>query len=125
MDKHEEKRKFKRALFTADDKVVGLFTLARRPEKIISGTVLNLSMGGIYFTLDASRAIIPATGDQLVLMQIKATSALTFLVNIDAEIKWVLNPTMMRYIGVGCEFINIPELSRKQLGNFVENWHEK
>ncbi len=125
MESYQEKRKFKRAIFTADDKVIGLFTLARRPEKIITGTVLNLSMGGIYFTIDATRAIIPVTRDQIVLMQIKATQTLGFLVNIDAEIKWVLNSDMLKFVGVGCEFINIPELSKKQLGNFVENWHEK
>jgi c-di-GMP-binding flagellar brake protein YcgR len=125
MENHQEKRKFKRAIFTSDDKVIGLFTLARRPEKIITGTVLNLSMGGIYFTIDANRAIIPVNGDQMVLMQIKSPKSLSFLVNIDAQIKWVFNPAMLKFIGVGCEFVNIPELSKKQLNNFVDDWHEK
>jgi hypothetical protein len=125
METFLEKRKFKRAIFTIEDKVIGLFTLARRPEKVISGSVLNLSMGGIYFTVDATRTIVPLAGDQIVLMQIKASQSLGFLVNIDAVIKWVLNPAMMKYIGVGCEFRNIPELSKKQLGIFVNSWHEK
>jgi hypothetical protein len=122
MENYQEKRKFRRAIFTLEDNVVGLLSLARKPGKIITGYVLNLSMGGIYFTIDATKTIIPEIGDKIVLMQIKAPRSLGFLVNIDAQAKWVLNPTMLKYIGVGCEFINIPELSRKQLGDFVDSW---
>jgi len=125
MENNQERRKFRRAIFTLEDNVVGLFSLARKPGKIINGYILNLSMGGIYFTIDAIKTIIPVMGDKIVLMQIKAPQSLSFLMNIDADVKWIFNPPTLKFSGIGCEFVNIPELSRKQLGDFVDRWQEK
>ena len=125
MENYEEKRKFRRAFFTIEDDIIGLFSLASKPDKTVIAYILNLSMGGIYFTLDAAKSSIPKAGDRIVLMQIKAQKSLSFLVNIDAEVKWVLNPPMLKHIGIGCEFINIPESSMKQLDEFVDSWQEK
>jgi hypothetical protein len=125
MGKDQERRRFKRALFTLEDHVIGLFSLARLPDKVLTGYILNLSMGGIYFTLEGSSTILPKVKDKIVLLQIKAPVSLNFLMNVDAETKWVLNTPMLKFIGIGCEFVSLSESGKKQLGNFVDSWQDK
>jgi c-di-GMP-binding flagellar brake protein YcgR len=125
MENYEEKRKYRRALFTIEDDIIGVFSLASKPGKTLIANIFNLSMGGIYFTLNAAKRLIPAAGDRIVLLQIKVQNSQNFILNIDAEVKWVLNPPILKDIGIGCEFIQIPQTSRKQLEDFVEIWYEK
>jgi hypothetical protein len=55
-------------------------------------------------------------------MQIKTAVNSQILLNIDAEVKWILNPPMLEHIGIGCEFSNIPESSLEQITKVVESW---
>jgi len=125
MQNVEERRKYQRAFFDLDDHVTGIFSLLNNAGKAISTYILNIGMGGIYFTLNSDADLAIKKGDRLVLLQIKASFDLEFLLNIDAEVKWVLNPPMLEHIGVGCEFVNIPESSLDKIKSFVDSWNLK
>ena len=118
-----ERRQFNRALFTIDDGVIGILSVPELQKAPITAYLLNLSVGGMYFTLRTEEKNKIKEGDHLVLIQIKGSASLKFLVNIDAEIRWILNYENFEHVGIGCKFLNIPESSRKQVGKFVDSWY--
>lgn len=118
-----ERREFKRALFSIEDGVVGILSVPELQKKPITAYLLNLSVGGMYFTLRTDERNKIKKGDHLVLVQIKGSTSLKFLVNIDAEIRWILNYENFEHVGIGCQFLNIPDSSRDQIGKFVDSWY--
>lgn len=123
-DAMSERRKFERAVFTLEDSVIGVLSVPGIHDRSIQTNILNVSEGGIQFTLEAQNKHKIRAGDRIVVLQIKAPATLKFLVNIDAEVKWVLHPDMFELAGAGCQFINISPSSREQIAAFVEAWNE-
>ncbi len=119
---HEDRRQFKRAIFTLEDNVIGTFSIAGVPDGSVKTNIVNLSEGGLQFTLAADLKHKVKAGDHLVILQINAPANLKFLVNIDAQIKWVLLPEIFEHAGAGCQFINISQTSRQQIASFVQTW---
>jgi c-di-GMP-binding flagellar brake protein YcgR len=123
MDLKEDRRRFERAIFSLEDEITGVLSIPEQQGKSITVYVINLSAGGMQFTLNSEVDGKMEKGDRLVLMQIKAPYNLGFLLNIDVEVMWVLNPPMLEHVGVGCAFLNIPESSKKQIEEFVDSWN--
>ena len=123
-DQHQEHRIFRRAIFNLEDNIIGIISIPGVHEKALSTNILNLSEGGIQFTIAKGNAKQIRSGDRLVLLQIKAPATLKFLMNIDAEIKWILTDDIFDHAGAGCQFINISPTSREQIAGFVEAWTE-
>lgn len=123
MDLKEDRRRFERAIFSLEDEITGVLSIPEQQGKSITVYVINLSAGGMQFTLNSDVDTKIEKGDRLVLMQIKAPYNLGFLLNIDVEIMWVLNPPMLEHVGVGCAFLNIPESSKTQIDEFVNSWN--
>jgi len=119
---HDDRRQFRRAIFTLEDNVIGTFSIAGVQDGSIKTNIVNISEGGLQFTLDAEIKHKVKAGDHLVILQINAPATLKFLVNIDAEIKWVLLPEIFEYAGAGCQFTNISQTSRQQIASFVQAW---
>jgi len=119
-----DRRRFKRAIFTIEDNVVGILSIPGVHEKAFSTNILNISEGGLQFTLDKENKNKIRAGDRVVVLQIKAPTTLKFLMNIDAEIKWVLSNELLDDAGAGCQFINVSPTSREQISGFVDSWIE-
>jgi c-di-GMP-binding flagellar brake protein YcgR len=124
MEDSRERRQYKRAIFSLDDNVIGIFSLLNYERKAISANILNLGMGGIHFTVDAAEDLHIERGDRIVLLQIKASLDLQFLLNVDSEVKWILNPPILEHMGVGCAFVNVPESSLEKIDTFVNSWNK-
>jgi len=122
-DTFQNRRKYKRALFEFEDKVSGIFSIPGKSERPITAAILNLSRGGIHITVDTKDESKIKPGNILILIQIKGPSPLQYLVNIDTEVKWVLDHEIMEHIGIGCEFVNISQSSLEQIGSFVDTWY--
>ncbi len=121
----DNRRRYRRILFTIEDKINGTFSIPGGESRPISVKILNLGEGGIHFVVNPKDNDKIKTGAKLILLQIEGPDPLRYLVNIDAEVKWVLNHDIMEHVGVGCEFLNISENSRLQIRSFVDSWHEK
>ncbi len=123
-DMYEDRRKFKRAIFTLEDGVIAMLGIPGVQERAFKTYILNLSEGGIQFTLDEENIQKIHKGERVIILQIEAPFSLRFLVNIDAEIKWVLPHDIFEHVGAGCEFINITPTSQEQISAFVKSWTE-
>ena len=118
----EEKRKFNRIPFSYSDNIVGTFTHPGRQNKI-HAHILNLSVQGLYFTLNKDEEKIIQQGDKLVLLKIKGIKNQDFILNIELEISRVLDYVELEHFGYGCKFLTFPESSKEQLRRFLEMWY--
>jgi hypothetical protein len=114
-----ERRQYRRAIFTIEDEMVGVFMFLNTCKKPLSAKILNICMGGMCSAMSVESERLPQKGDHIVLLQIKTPHSLKFFLNIDINVKWVLNLPDGEYIGIGCEFIYIPKISREQIGYFI------
>jgi c-di-GMP-binding flagellar brake protein YcgR len=125
MDNPENRRNFRRALFTMEDDIQGIFSIPDSHLRPITTHILNLSEGGAHFIIDSSDEDHFQPGTKTVLVQIKGPDPLQYLVNVDAEVKWILDHSIMEYVGAGCQFLDISQSSRDQIKSFVEAWTEE
>ena len=116
----KDKRKNPRIIFSLDDGIVGSLIVPHVHKKPITAYILNLSLGGIYFTLRSDQSKDLNKGDIFSLTEIKQWGSENFVLNIDAEIKWKLDNKEMQYISLGCEFKKIPDTSKQNLVKFME-----
>ena len=123
MNKYDrEKRKFNRIPFSYNDNIIGSFTHPGRRNKI-KAHILNLSIQGLYFTLKKDDEKMIEEGDKLILLEIKGIKNQDFIFNIEMEINRVLDYVELEHFGYGCQFINVPESSKKQIRRFLEMWY--
>lgn len=122
MKSAQDRRKNVRAIFSLEDKITAVLSIPGYQGKMITVYIINLGIGGMQFTPDSNDDIQIKKGDRLVLLQIKTGVNSQFLLNVDAEVRWILNPPMLEHMGIGCAFMNIPESSLKQITKVVDDW---
>jgi c-di-GMP-binding flagellar brake protein YcgR len=115
-----ERRQHRRVIFTINENINGQFLIPGIGKKPISSYILNMSMGGLHFTPKKGKNNEVKKGDRLVFMHLNIPHSDPLILNIDAEIKWVINPDMLEYIGIGCSFTNLSDSSRKRLKSFIK-----
>ena len=116
----EEKRKFNRVPFLYNDDIIGTFVSTGGKEKF-KAHILNFSIQGLYFTLRKDEKLLDQS-DKLVLIEIKGLREEVFILNIEMEIRRVLNYDELLHLGYGCKFITFPESSKDQIRRFLEIW---
>ena len=117
----QEKRKFNRVPFSFHDNIIGTFNLHGGNE-LINAHLLNFSMQGLYFTLKRDENKNLAEGDKLLLVEIKGPKEKNFILNIELEIRRVLDYPDLDYFGYGCHFSVFPSSSKDQILRFLELW---
>ena len=116
----EEKRRFNRVPFLYNDDIIGTFIGPGGKDKF-NAHILNFSIQGLYFTLKKDEKQLNEA-EKLVLIEISGLHEEVFIVNIEMEIKRVLNYDELLHIGYGCKFITFPDSSKEQIRRFLEIW---
>ena len=118
----QERRKFKRVLFTIEDGIIGTFSPVAQKESNVSANVMNISEGGVQLTFKPILNHRIKVGDRLLLTEIRGDKSGQIIVNVDAEVKWISEDTLQEEIGVGLQFVDVLKQSKK-LNEFVEFWY--
>jgi hypothetical protein len=113
----ENKREHPRISFSVSDGIVARFLSSEDNHELQTAYVLNLSEGGLFFTLRKDQCNLIKEGDNLRFVEIKKWRTSHFLVNIQANVIWQGNIPEYKSIGIGCKFNNI---SDKNLQNIKE-----
>ncbi|MBU0729234.1 MAG: PilZ domain-containing protein [Proteobacteria bacterium] len=116
----QHRRKYKRVFYSVQDKMVGFFSCPSQGDKGIVANVMNMSVGGLHFTLKRDDNIKLKVGDHLILTKIVGNAPIQLVVNIETKIKWVLDHHLMKHIGYGCEFMDLPDIVKEQIVDFVD-----
>lgn len=126
MDKKgEERRQQKRALFTIENGILASFIIPGIRTKTMTAYVLNLSTGGIFFTMRKEEISKIAKGNKVIFLEIKLRNSKPFILNAEAEIIWKTEEATTEYSGVGCRFLKLSSSSDGQISRFIELWHQK
>jgi c-di-GMP-binding flagellar brake protein YcgR len=119
----EERRKFKRVLFTVEDGIVGVFNPPDSQEDPIAASVMDLSEGGLQLTFQSILDNKIKEGDRLLLTEIKGTRSTQMIVNVDTEVKWISENQLSQQVGVGCEFKEMIDYKKQKINEIVEFWY--
>ena len=124
-NKDHERRQDKRALFTIENGILATFTIPGGKIRTMTAYVLNLSMGGIFFTMRQEEIEKIMKGDRVIFLNIKFRKSQPFILNAEAEIVWRTREPAREYSGVGCRFLNLSANSEEQISRFIEHWNQK
>jgi hypothetical protein len=117
----KERRRYLRVFYSAEDRMIGIFVVPGKKQKILEAHVMNVSIGGLHFTVDRNGTIPLKIGDRLTLKKLIGNSPLRIVSDIEVEIKWILDHRSMKHVGFGCEFQELPETIHYQLSSFIES----
>ncbi len=119
-----EKRRHERVYFPPGHGVNGSFGLIDAPEETITVPILNLSLGGLYFTLKRSSPLLFNANDAIILNEFKTGDDFNLTANIILEVRRVENHGVVDFVGFGCQFVDIDANTRERMAKFIE-WELK
>lgn len=117
----ENRRRFERIFFSAEDRITGSFSLADF-SVYSDAAVMDLSVGGIRLTIGKDEFSHLKEGERLRLIQLEGAFGLEHISHIEMEVRWVLSHPSLNHIGVGCHFLNpTPEVT-EHIRVFMASW---
>ena len=114
-----EKRKEERVYFAPQENICGVFVFPDFEQFSFSAQLLDLSLGGIHFTLKREEWNSLEIGHQLVLARLSEGENLVCDRAMPLTVRWVLDHPMVNNVSVGCEFDGVPEDGRKMLQSLL------
>ena len=118
----EERRKFKRVLFTVEDGIVGVFNPPGNDDSSIEAKVMDMSQSGVRLLFKPILQNRIMEGDRLVLSEIRGSGSSQVIVNVDTEVKWITEDELNESIGLGVEFLNVLDNDQQKIIEMAEFW---
>lgn len=115
-----ERRKFRRVVFSANERVYGEFAFNGFLGDLTSAKISDLGAGGLRFILARDDCGDIGVGSIIFLRKIKGIARFGFVSDIEIEIKWVLDTPEFENVMIGCQFINISKTIRKRINQLIE-----
>jgi c-di-GMP-binding flagellar brake protein YcgR len=119
---NNERRRFKRVLFSIEEGIEGNFTPSGLKSEVITASILNLSEGGLGLNFKNTDTDSIREGDHFILKNISGPEALQAITDIEAEIMWILPYHPSRGLRSGCRFLNISHSEKEHIQKFVNTW---
>jgi hypothetical protein len=121
-DEEKERRRFRRVFFSIDDGVRGILAFSDLQRGVLAAHIINISEGGLGLALGKDKKDRIARGDPVILTHVTGIEGLEFLVNVDAEIKWIIDNPSLEFVGFGCEFVDVPDHMSDAIRIFIDSW---
>ena len=88
---------------------------------VAGGVSENLSEGGLFIRFSQQNKQLAAAqkGEQLILKEINGITPPVRINATNMEIRWLLKDKLLDYMGLGCEFKDMNETSKKQLHQLI------
>ena len=126
VDETNERRRFQRIFFSIEDGVKGILAFSDHQRGLLVAHIINIGDGGLGLAVSKDKKGKIAKGDQIILTHITGIQGLESLINVDAEIKWILdNPSLEEFVVFGCKFLDISEPMKDAIGIFIDSWPMK
>jgi c-di-GMP-binding flagellar brake protein YcgR len=116
---NQEQRQYPRVVFNVEDGYFGNFLLPDNTPFVAS--IVNLSAGGVNFSIPEKKVALIHAGDVLLLRNIIGATRLSFLENIKTEIRWIDTFDGGPLVSVGCFFLDVNEQVLGQMVQFVDS----
>lgn len=115
-----EKRAFQRLAFSKSSEINAVLVKVGSDEQV-EVKVLNVSQGGMGFAAQRSSREKIAEETEFRLERITNGTGLPCLKGQMLKVKWVLNYDQLDNLGVGCEFVDLPENCREEIHSLFSN----
>jgi c-di-GMP-binding flagellar brake protein YcgR len=125
VDEKKDRRRSQRIFYSIEDGIKGIIAFSDQQRGILAAHIINIGEGGLGLALSKDKKDKITKGDQIILTHITGMQGLESLVNVDAEIKWVLENPSLEYVLFGCEFLDVPESMTAAIGTFIDSWPMK
>ncbi len=114
-----EKRQYERFLFSSDVSVLATLTSTDSHKKMYVAEIKNLSKGGMGLKFNNVSPDTIHEGGHFIITKIDGIESLQFLTTIKVVIRWIMNYKPSLGIRSGCEFLNISDSVRKEIGQYI------
>jgi len=114
-----EKRKYERIYFSPEEKINGLFVFPDFGQLSFAAPVLDLSLGGLHFSLKREELHAIEMGCSLILSELRMDSTILSDKPISLVVRWMLNHPAVSNVSLGCEFQSFPDESRQAVEEFI------
>ena len=118
----KERRRCKRIFFSLEEGVKGTFAFSDRQKGILMAQIINVSEDGLGLTISKDDKKRIDKGDHLILSHIIGIKGLEPLLNVEAEIKWILDNPALDCIGIGCEILYPPDVVRRKIRTCIDSF---
>jgi c-di-GMP-binding flagellar brake protein YcgR len=112
-----ERRRHIRVYFDSVEEAGCEFSNGAGATKIMKASVLDLSLGGVHLSLTG--AFDFAVGDRIMLARLTHRTGVVSDEAIPMEIRWVFAQSEFSRLYLGCQFLEIPEESRRSFANLI------
>lgn len=124
-DEKKERRRFQRIFFSIEDGIKGIIAFLDYQRGLLAAHIINIGEGGLGLAVSKDKKDKIVKGDQIILTHITGMQGLESLVNVDAEIKWLMDDPSLEFVVFGCKFLDVPEPMRDAIGIFIDSWPMK
>lgn len=114
-----EKRREARVYFSPGENICGVFVFPDFGQFSFSALVLDLSLGGVHFTVKREEWNFLELGRQLVLARLSNGEEVFCDRAMPLTVRWVLDHPLVSNVSVGCEFDGLAEEDRIMLQSFL------
>ncbi len=114
-----DKRKHKRYIFPNDETMTAQVCLSG-DKNFIEARLLNVSEGGIGLAVAKEQTQDISVTSELLMVNFHEMSQLQGLRDVLLKVRWVLDYTPLDHLGLGCEFVNLPENGKKEILELVK-----
>ena len=114
-----EQRKETRVYFPPEENICAVFVFPDFGHFSFSAAVLDMSMGGVQFSLKREEWSSLELGSQLVLARLSEGKDVLCDKAMPLTVRWVMDHPLVSHVSVGCEFDGLPEDGRKVLQSFL------
>ena len=108
-----------RVYFAPGENICGVFVFPDFGQFSFAALVLDLSLGGVHFTVKREEWNSLGLGRRLVLARISRGDEGFRDRALPLTVRWVLDHPMMSNVSVGCEFDGLAEDDRMMLHSFL------
>jgi hypothetical protein len=121
MEPGNERRQSKRTLFKKHNKIMGYFSHSEKQGKSIIVQILNMSAGGIFFSIRSNRDIQLKVGDEIIFENIVNTDSKVYSLNMNAVIIWIMEDPTMEHTGIGSKFVNVDSENKIKIDDCLQH----
>ncbi|MCJ7548040.1 MAG: PilZ domain-containing protein [Deltaproteobacteria bacterium] len=120
-DETNERRRFQRIFFSIEDGIKGIIAFLDYQRGLLVAHIINIGEGGLGLAVSKDKKDKIVKGDQIILTHITGMQGLESLVNVDAEIKWLMDDPSLEFVVFGCKFLDISEPMKDAIGIFIDS----
>ena len=116
----QDKRNFERIFFPTEKLIKGLFRYeGKKGPRDTSALIMNMSKDGMGITFAKGKKLEIDKNSRMLLVK-TYDPGLSFMENIEVEVKWILNHESLGYMAVGCQFLNPKPEIEKKINAYIE-----